>query len=259
MIRAQLMRHGQESKNGFRMRGTEITRLEGFSDTVFGFAVTLLVVSLEVPTDFDQLVATMRNLLPFAICFAVLTFLWYNHYLFFRRYGLQDHTMILLNALLLFVILAYIYPLKFIFSQGFVWITGQQSQADGRSSDQQVTLFVIYGLGWAAVFTIFAIFYLHAYRQRAVLELTPLEIFDTRANMYANLEMVGVGLFSILLARLHVGIDFGVPGWAYFLIAPVQTFFGRRFGQRRRVLMLQLSLESPSVAHKTVATPDTSS
>ena len=29
--------------------GCEVSRIEGFSDAVFGFALTLLVVSLEVP------------------------------------------------------------------------------------------------------------------------------------------------------------------------------------------------------------------
>jgi len=36
-------------------RHHEVTRLEGFSDTVFGFALTLLVVSLEVPSDIERL------------------------------------------------------------------------------------------------------------------------------------------------------------------------------------------------------------
>jgi uncharacterized membrane protein len=34
----------------FKERGEEISRLEGCSDCAFGFAITLLVVSLEVPT-----------------------------------------------------------------------------------------------------------------------------------------------------------------------------------------------------------------
>ena len=34
-------------------RHHEVTRLEGFSDAVFGFALTLLVVSLEVPNSFE--------------------------------------------------------------------------------------------------------------------------------------------------------------------------------------------------------------
>jgi uncharacterized membrane protein len=106
MLRAQLMHRDQETSNGFRLRGTEITRLEGFSDAVFAFAVTLLVVSLEVPTDFNKLVDSMRDLLPFALCFAILCHLWYEHHLFFRRYGLNDTTMVVLNSVLLFVILS---------------------------------------------------------------------------------------------------------------------------------------------------------
>jgi hypothetical protein len=35
--------------DGFRLRGGEISRVESFSDAVFGFALTLLVVSLDVP------------------------------------------------------------------------------------------------------------------------------------------------------------------------------------------------------------------
>src|SRR5262245_5651942 len=94
----------------------EVTRLEGFSDAVLAFAVTLLVVSLEVPKSFDELAEAMRGFLAFAICFALLVYLWYEHAKFFRRYGLQDALTTALNAAFLFLVLFYIYPLKFLFT-----------------------------------------------------------------------------------------------------------------------------------------------
>ena len=259
MIRAQLMRRGQGSSNGFRLRGTDVTRLEGFSDTVFGFAVTLLVVSLEVPTNFNDLLATMSDLVPFAICFTILCFLWYQHYLFFRRYGLHDGTMVVLNSLLLFVVLAYIYPLKFLFRSFLEPLLNLPAQQAAVTIDQLPELFIIYALGWIAVYAIFAIFYLHAYRQRASLELSALEVFDTRSSIIANLAMVGIGALSILVAILHLGIFIGLPGWVYFLIGPTQMLIGSRSRVRRRALVEQTPSEPPSSAGKDTPAPDASS
>ena len=57
------------------MRSREVTRLEGFSDAVFGFALTLLVVSLEVPESFPALKQTLSGFLPFAATFAVVSWI----------------------------------------------------------------------------------------------------------------------------------------------------------------------------------------
>ena len=41
------------ARQHFRWRGNEVSRVEGFTDAVFAFAVTLLVVALEVPQTFE--------------------------------------------------------------------------------------------------------------------------------------------------------------------------------------------------------------
>ena len=115
---------------GFRLRGHQVTRIEALSDVVFGFALTLLGVSAEVPKTFDQLLEIMREFPAFAICFAILISLWHDHYRFFRRYGLQDSPTIFLNSLLLFIVILYVYPLKFLFSL-LVILSRHQRGPDG--------------------------------------------------------------------------------------------------------------------------------
>src|SRR5215471_12135256 len=91
----------------FRWHAGEITRLEAFTDAAFAFAVTLLVVSLEVPKTFSELAGAMKGFVAFAICFTILVQVWYEHYIFSRRYGLQTRYTVFLNSVLIFVVLFY--------------------------------------------------------------------------------------------------------------------------------------------------------
>src|SRR6185369_7143629 len=100
----------------FRLRGKEVSRLEALSDGVFALALTLLIVAVEVPSSFDDLLNVFRGFPAFAVCFAVLIWFWHTHYEFFRRYGLTDGPTLILNSALLFLVLFYVYPLKFVFS-----------------------------------------------------------------------------------------------------------------------------------------------
>jgi uncharacterized membrane protein len=72
MIREKLIDKGIGDNKKFRWRSHEISRIEGLSDGVFAFAVTLLVVSLEVPKTFAELMYAMRGFGAFAISFTLI-------------------------------------------------------------------------------------------------------------------------------------------------------------------------------------------
>jgi uncharacterized membrane protein len=86
-LRETRMRDSPEVVDGFRMQGCEVTRLESFADAIFAFALTLLIVSLEVLKSFADLINTMRGFPAFAVCFPMLATIWNTHYKFSRRFG----------------------------------------------------------------------------------------------------------------------------------------------------------------------------
>jgi uncharacterized membrane protein len=248
-LREALTSKGTGAAGAFRWRGHEVTRLEGFTDAVFAFAVTLLVVSLEVPRTFEELSRAMRGFLPFAVCFAILIWIWYEHYVFFRRYGLRDPWTVFLNAVLIFVVLFYVYPLKFLFQLVLGPVSGlgtEVRRASGRIETMIETrdvpaLFVTYGAGVAAVFLVLALLYFHAYRRRNDLALTEVEIFDTRSDILRHLEMAAVGALSMLLAAVLPPAAVGLAGYVYFLFGLAQWLHGSISRARRRRLLARLA------------------
>ncbi len=219
----------------FRWRAGEITRLEAFCDVVFGFAITLLVVSLEVPHTYAELLADMRGFLPFAACFAQLALIWRTHYKFSRRYGLEDPYTVFLNVVLLFLVLFDVYPLKFVFTLVFSELTGSSA---GLAWHEGSVLMRIYALGFVCVFLLFVLMYVHAYRLRRELALSPVEISVTRFSIQENVILALVGITSFVVAIRSP--DWA--GWSYASIGPLMAIHGRIFGKRIRVLAEKVAL-----------------
>lgn len=125
------------------IRGTESSRIEQLSDAIFALAVTMLLISLEAPKTYEELLFFASDFLVFVICIAAITRIWYEHYLFFLRYGLKDRPTIIINTWLLALVLFYVYPLKF-FTGSFVHyfyylMTGNRATTAATGYETSVT------------------------------------------------------------------------------------------------------------------------
>ena len=249
MIREKLMEGDLGRPVDFRWRGHEVSRIEGLSDAVFAFAITLLVVSLEVPKTFDELAETMHGFGAFLISFALLFFVWFGQYKFFRRYGLRDTITVVLNAALLFVVLFYVYPLKFLFTflvDRFTGGHGEVRLPNGNvvpmieSNEQMASLMTIFNLGYVAVFGVFVLLFWHAYRKREALDLNELERFDTRESILESALNCGIAVVSLLVLAIGGVGRAGLAGMAYMLTPIVMTLNGKIMGARRKKLKERL-------------------
>jgi uncharacterized membrane protein len=238
LIRKHIFPEHRPAGSAFYNRGQEIKRIETFSDAVFAFGITLLIVSLEVPKTFEELFTSMRGFFAFGICFSIVMLIWHEQHVFFRRYGLDDNVTLVLNSMLLFIVLFYVYPLKFLMTLVF----SEQIYGPGKSpfssvtDDQVLKLMVIYGFGYIIIYTVFFLLYLHAFRTRNALDLSPHEVFDTRTKMYKQAILVAIGVCSIFLAWMLPERLAGFSGYLYMVIGPAfWIFFSKRAKMRRTI------------------------
>jgi uncharacterized membrane protein len=228
MLRQHATSVKRKSKDRIEWRNHEVLRIEAFSDAVFAFAITLLIVSLEVPKSFHELVENLKGFIPFAICFTLIFQVWYTQNIFFRRFGLHDYWTVILNAMLIFTVLFFVYPLKFLYTALItttVNITVKEFQQ----------LFYIYSGGFAIIYFLFAIMYWHAFRNNHEhIGLTQTEIFEAKTECYQQLIMVFVALCSILLATIG-GRMLMLAGFIYVMIGPlIAILHSRRAKIRNR-------------------------
>ncbi len=226
------------TKNGFRLRGLAATRIETFTDAAFAFALTLLVLASDIPRNYAELSAALQGIPTFVLSATLLMMFWAAHRTWSRRYGLDDVATILLSCLLVFTVLVYVYPLRFMFNSMMAWIT-YLSGVPLTAEPLQLRpahvnrLFVVYGAGFVAMCGSILLLNLHAWRKREDLQLNDLERFDTKSEIKAWTIVAGVGAFSILIAAVTPPTWIGIPGWAYALLAIIMPLYSKRAARRR--------------------------
>ncbi len=243
----------------FRWRGEGVSRIEGLSDTVFGFAITLLVVSLEVPKTSADLLETMLGIIPFIGSFTLLFALWRAQFEFFRRYGLEDKQTVRLTGMLLMGVLFAVYPVKFLFT--FMLLTLPRAILTGQADSLKQVMplerlplvFGLYGLGVVWIGMVFNRLYAHAARHGEQLGFTELEIFDTddkrrRWGMIGQLgSLIVLWCAAVLATGSHLRARDSVFGAVYYGGVMVLVAFAikrarlrRRLAGERRALVARL-------------------
>jgi Protein of unknown function (DUF1211). len=222
-------------RDGFRLRGMEMTRLETFIDAAFAFAISMLVIAAQqIPDNIQALLAAFKNVPTFICSIAVLGIFWRGHWLWSRRYGLEDGVSILISWGMIVTILIFIYPLKAIF--GAMWFlisNGQVGQPFSlhTTESEARTIFAIYALGVIAISAEVWLLYLRAWQLREPLRLNAREQLVTRGELTGWSIPVGIGIVSLVFSFVLPADQIGWCGWVYFLMAiliRVHNFLHRR-------------------------------
>jgi uncharacterized membrane protein len=226
---------------GFRLRGIQMTRLETFIDAAFAFAITMLVISTgQVPDNIEALLSAFKNVPTFVCSIAVLGIYWRGHWLWSRRYGLEDSVSILISWAMIVTMLIFIYPLKAIF--GAMWYLLSDARLGQPFSlhtteAQARAIFAIYALGLIAISAEILLLNLRSWYLREPLRLNVREQLMTRGELTAWGIPVCVGIVSLVLALVLPREKIAWSGWAYFSM----TFLFRLHGflQKRKLKALQ--------------------
>ena len=220
----------------FRHRSEEILRIEALSDAVFAFSVSLLVASLEVPQTFDELKMIIYGAIPFFATVSVLFLLWYQQYVFFRHYALNDLPTILLNLIYLAVILFYVYPLKFLFSLLINSWTGINLFPIAAEKGLFVLLpedfpllIIIFSTGYFFVWLLLYLMHKRAFHFEGELDLNKYETEYTVKEIRGALWNCLVGLVSIIFAAAGFTLFSGIP----YVCIPLLLIWNEKIFMRR--------------------------
>jgi hypothetical protein len=148
---------------------------------------------------------------------------------------LDDGTTRFLTCVMLFLVLFYVYPLKFLFNLSITGLLFGAGPPISMTGSQFSILLLIYDFGFAAVYGAMALLYVHAWRLRGALELNELEKFDTRYIIRRLLTASAVGMVAAGLACVPILRDWS--SLIYVLLFPILRG-SRLIHIRRRALYL---------------------
>jgi uncharacterized membrane protein len=183
------------------------SRIEAFSDIVFGFSLFNLALNLKAPATPYDLVAQIPEFIVFVATFGILCSIWWLHHRLFLNFFKPDNVGIVLNFFLLGSVILFTYPLQLFLKFG----PGMEIS------------FVAYAVGGALVYGFTAVLFVKGVRQlgpmygparRAVGVRLATQICIVAASMFVALALAAQGLIvmgiTISSGALIAGIANGI-------------------------------------------------
>src|SRR5262249_20779599 len=171
-----------------------------------------------------------------------------------RRYGLQTAYTVALNAALIFVVLFYVYPLKFLFIfavgglSGGATVPAEQLRQMVTTNREMTELWLIYSAGVTAVYSLFALLYRYAYKKRRELELNEYETLCTRGAIVHFCGFAGVGVVVAIAALVVPPRFVGAVGFLFTLNAVWGWTAGVALGKRERRALERMQASARAAA-----------
>ncbi len=208
-MRSEIAKHLDHDPD-FEWRGQNVTRIENLSDIVFALALGMLLLTGAPPQTFSELVHFLMSIIPVTASFLILFLIWNSHFVFFRRYGLADNTIVVINSALLLMVLFTAYPLRFIFDSLFWFIYGMSTGDYTQLLDTEMNFtnsgysMAFFGAGYSVIYALLSLMYGHANRKADPIGLSPHEVLMTRRSVWRFRGEVIIGIAVALTAGFTV-------------------------------------------------------
>ncbi len=190
----------------------DTARIEALSDGVFAIAITLLIIEIGVPhvEGDESLASALRGLWPsyvgFALSFLTIAVMWINHHGMFKDIERTDHTLKVLNMLLLLCISFIPFPTAVLAE--YV-----------RDGDQALAATLAYGLTFTITALVFNVMWLYAAFNRPLIDE---HVSDARIRSRTRRYLGGPPLYAAGLAVAFVSPWLAIGLWsaltAFFLL-----------------------------------------